>query len=150
MAALLLSGISSLKAQLGPSNPERTLNRISFGSCNRHNAPQPLWGPIVENNPDLWIWLGDNIYGDTEDMDTLKAKYDAQKSRPEYQALLKTTPVVGIWDDHDYGVNDGGREYSRRVESQQLMLNFLDVPGDAPQRSQMGAYAAYKPLARQV
>lgn len=29
------------------------------------------------------------------------------------------------WDDHDYGVNDGGTEYPKKKESQQLFLDFL-------------------------
>ncbi|MCR9083112.1 MAG: alkaline phosphatase family protein, partial [Cyclobacteriaceae bacterium] len=45
------------------TSEEEEITRIAFGSCNRQNRPQPLWQPIVSDNPDLWIWMGDNIYG---------------------------------------------------------------------------------------
>jgi alkaline phosphatase D len=102
-----------------------------------------LWDDIVAQKPDVWIWLGDNIYGDSESMDTLRAKYAIQKSNPVYQQLRQSASIVGIWDDHDYGVNDGGKEYPKRRKSQQLMLDFLDEPTDSPLRKQKGAYSAH-------
>ncbi len=119
------------------------LTTIAFGSCNREDKEQPLWNVIVQNQPQLWVWLGDNIYGDTEDMEVLQAKYYRQKGNPGYQLLEVSTPVIGIWDDHDYGVNDGGKEYPKKKESQQLMLDFLNEPRNSPRRKQEGAYAAY-------
>ena len=126
-----------------PLTPKKTLTTIAFGSCNKHNLPQPIWEFVVQNQPDLWIWLGDNIYGDTENMDTLKKKYNAQKSNFEYQKLVKTCPVIGIWDDHDYGTNDGDKNYPKKVESKALMLDFLDVPKKAEVRKRKGAYQSY-------
>ena len=125
------------------SQEEKAVTTIAFGSCSRQSLPQPLWDDIVAQKPDLWIWLGDNIYGDSESMDTLRAKYAVQKANPVYQQLLKSTPIIGVWDDHDYGVNDGGKEYPKRKESQQVMLDFLDVPTDSPLRTQEGAYSAH-------
>ena len=106
----------------------------------------------MAQKPDVWIWLGDNIYGDSEDVAVLKAKYDQQKSNPIYQQLRQSASIVGVWDDHDYGVNDGGKEYPRRKESQQLMLNFLDVPSNSPLRRQEGAYSVseYGPKGQRV
>lgn len=121
----------------------KNVSTFAFGSCSDQKRPQPLWDDIVAQHPQVWIWLGDNIYGDSESMDTLKAKYDKQKSNPVYQQLVKATSVIGVWDDHDYGVNDGGKEYPRRVESQQLMLDFMGVPGNAPIRKQAGVYSAH-------
>ncbi len=119
------------------------LSIIAFGSCNRQDRQQPLWTGILQNQPGLWIWLGDNIYGDSEDMKVMEAKYMLQKANPGYQLLQVSTPVIGIWDDHDYGVNDGGKEYPRKKQTQQLMLDFLNEPKQSPRRKQEGAYAAY-------
>ncbi|WP_026260575.1 alkaline phosphatase D family protein [Spirosoma luteum] len=123
--------------------PNKALTTIAFGSCSDQKRPQPLWDDIVAQKPDLWIWLGDNIYGDSENMDTLRAKYARQKSNPVYQQLRHSTPVIGVWDDHDYGVNDGGKEYPMRVASQQVMLDFLDVPAESPLRTRQGGYSAH-------
>ncbi|MDE0561702.1 alkaline phosphatase D family protein [Algoriphagus sp. NF] len=125
------------------TSEEEEITRIAFGSCNRQNRPQPLWQPIVSDNPDLWIWMGDNIYGDSPNLDTLRAKYAMQDQVADYQNLKRTSKIIGIWDDHDYGINDGGKFFAQKAASQQLMLDFLDVPQDAPERKREGAYAAH-------
>lgn len=135
------------------SSPSQTpITTIAFGSCSDQKRPQPLWDDIVGQKPQVWVWLGDNIYGDSENMDTLKAKYGRQKSNPVYQQLRQSTSVIGVWDDHDYGVNDGGKEYPFRKQSQQLMLDFLDVPAASPLRTQEGAYSVhtYGPKGKRV
>ncbi|MFZ9187085.1 MAG: hypothetical protein ACO21G_00620, partial [Algoriphagus sp.] len=76
-------------------------SRMAFGSCNRQDSPQPLWKPIAADHPDLWVWMGDNIYGDSRIMDTLRAKYARQNANPDYQVLKASTPLIGIWYDHD-------------------------------------------------
>ena len=147
LSALLLSGTGCVDAPSTRSEADvvsdATLTRIAFGSCNRHAANQPLWAPIQEENPDLWMWLGDNIYADTDDMAAMDSMYAVQKQIPGYQALRKQTRVIGTWDDHDYGANDAGRTYPKRDSSQQLLLDFLDVPDDDPRRTRKGAYSSY-------
>jgi alkaline phosphatase D len=121
----------------------RPLQTIAFGSCNRQDLPQDIWQDVLHTQPDLWIWLGDNIYGDTEDIDVMLQKYNLQKSNELYQKLRATTPIIGIWDDHDYGVSDGDKSYPKKQESKALMLDFLDVPANAPVRTREGAYQRY-------
>jgi alkaline phosphatase D len=125
------------------TSEDEEITRIAFGSCNRQNRPQPLWQPIVSDNPDLWIWMGDNIYGDSPNLDTLRAKYAMQNQVADYQKLKRFSKIIGIWDDHDYGINDGGKFFAQKAASQQLMLDFLDVPQAAPERKREGAYAAH-------
>jgi alkaline phosphatase D len=122
---------------------DKTLWTIAIGSCNRQELPQHIWNSIGSHQPDLWIWMGDNIYGDTDDMSVMKAKYDQQKSGKEYSAFRKDTDIIGIWDDHDFGVNDGGREYDFREPSRDLMFDFLDVPKESPAWEREGGYQSY-------
>lgn len=119
------------------------LDRMAFGSCNRQDAPQPLWKPILADRPDLWIWMGDNIYGDSPVMDTLRAKYARQNANPDYQRLKASTPIIGVWDDHDYGINDGDKRFAQKKESRDLMFDFLGMPADAKERNREGGYAAH-------
>ena len=121
----------------------QTLTTIAFGSCNRHTLPQPLWNDILAQQPDLWIWLGDNIYGDTHNMKKMRNKYADQRSQPDYQRLIASVPVVGTWDDHDYGINDGGKEFAEKAASRDLMLEFLEVPKQRPVWNREGAYQSY-------
>jgi len=131
---------------------DKPIERIAFGSCNKHDSPQPLWPVIAATDPHLWIWLGDNVYGDTEDMALLRSKYEAQKNQPDYSALTRNTTILGTWDDHDYGVNDGDRTYPKKAESQQILLDFLEEPTASPRRQREGVYdyRTFGPEGRQV
>jgi alkaline phosphatase D len=72
----------------------------------------------------------------------MKAKYDKVKSDVDYCKLIENVTVLGTWDDHDYGVNDGGRNYPMKAESQNLLLDFLDVAPDHHRRERKGVYHA--------
>lgn len=126
-----------------PLNFNKPLTTIAFGSCNNQEKPQGMWTQVVKNKPDLWIWLGDNIYGDTKDMKLMAKKYQKQKSDASYNYLLANCPVVGTWDDHDFGTNDGCKTYPQKEGSKALMLDFLDVPKDNPVWKREGTYQAY-------
>ncbi|WP_372367552.1 alkaline phosphatase D family protein [Candidatus Uabimicrobium sp. HlEnr_7] len=113
---------------------------ITFGSCNKQYKKQPLWNVILQNDPNLWIWLGDVIYADTEDMSIMHQKYQQQLARTSYQKFRNKVPVIGTWDDHDYGVNNGGKGYSSKKGSQRLFLDFLAEPQNSKRRMQKGIY----------
>lgn len=116
---------------------------IAFGSCAHSYDTLKIFDAINAQSPDVWIWLGDIMYGDSHDMKVLKDKYSRQKAKPQYQELLRHTKVVGIWDDHDYGINDGGKFYSKKDESKELLLDFLDVEQDDPVRTHKGVYSDF-------
>lgn len=124
------------------ANDKLVLSRIAFGSCARQDKPQPIWEAVVAAKPDLFLSLGDNIYGDTQDMAVMKKKYDQLAAIPGWQKLKATCPILATWDDHDYGVNDGGAEYPKKDESQQLFLDFFGIAKDSPRRTQKGVYHA--------
>jgi alkaline phosphatase D len=116
---------------------------LAFGSCSKPNLPQPLWTDVRALRPDVWAWIGDNVYADTEDISHTQKLYRAQSERSDYAAVVAETRVVGIWDDHDFGRNDAGSEYPKRRESQAALLDFLGEPAGSPRRTQLGVYASY-------
>jgi alkaline phosphatase D len=121
----------------------RTLKRIAFGSCAEVDKPQPVWGPVLARKNDLFIFLGDNIYGDTADMSVLSAKYAKFAAIPGVARLRATTPVVAMWDDHDFGENDAGGDYPMKAQSREVFLDFWQEPADSPRRKRNGVYASY-------
>ncbi|MDN5213785.1 alkaline phosphatase D family protein [Fulvivirgaceae bacterium BMA12] len=144
LAIIMVLGIIACADNNGSSSHQSAnALTIAFGSCNRANKDQPMWSEILRQEPDLWIWLGDNIYGDTDNMDTLKHKYQKQLSNPGYQNFRNNVEVIGTWDDHDYGINDGGKGYRQKVESQQLFLDFIGESTPSQRRSQRGIYTSY-------
>jgi alkaline phosphatase D len=129
--------------QLSGFAQQNDITTIAFGSCSDEDNPQEIWKSVLQQNPQLWIWLGDNIYADTLNMSVMEEKYQHQKSNPDYQKLLATCPVIGTWDDHDFGINDAGKENPAKVQSKEELLKFLDVPADDPVRKHEGVYSAH-------
>ena len=118
------------------------LSRIAFGSCATQARPQPIWDAVVATRPELTLLLGDNIYGDTLDMDVMRAKYAKLAAMPGFQLLRKTCPILATWDDHDLGANDAGGDYPKKDESQKVFLDFFGDPADSPRRHRPGVYDA--------
>jgi alkaline phosphatase D len=131
---------------------EPPLTTIAFGSCAKQDQPQPIWQAVAATGPQLFVFLGDNIYGDTQDMDLLRRKWNQLAEQPGLQTLRKTCRVIGTWDDHDYGADDAGAEYPRKRESQQLFLDFLQVPPNDPRRTREGVYSSqvFGPVGQRV
>lgn len=113
---------------------------IAFGSCNDQNTKNVLWKEIKKNAPNLWVWGGDNIYSDTDNMDKLKQDYNTLKKQKGYLDLVNNIPIMATWDDHDYGINDGGFEFTKKDESQKVFLDFFNVDKNSPRRNQKGIY----------
>lgn len=135
-AFLLLSHLTTFAQSKLPS-------RIAFGSCGSQEKPMPILDTALNAQPDYFIWLGDNIYGDTKDMNVLKAKYAQLAAKPEFQRLKKNTTFLATWDDHDFGWNDAGRHYAFKTQSKDIFLDFWDEPKDSPRRQHDGIYTSY-------
>ena len=115
--------------------------KIGFGSCLDQRNAQDIFSTIKNEDLDHFIFLGDNVYGDapwTGNLNKLAEAYNIQKTKlPEW---LDDIQIDAIWDDHDYGLNDGGRNFLLKAEAQDLFLNFWDIPKSDPRHSQQGIY----------
>jgi len=155
MKKLLFSGMLLLPAlfssaqirqegiQRMPLDSIDNIERIAFGSCNHQSLPQEMWLNILESKPDLWIWLGDNVYGDSQNASELADKYNQQLRRPNYRLFMSRVPMVGTWDDHDFGTNNCDIHNPIKKESQQLFWDFMGEPKESPRRNQEGIYSSY-------
>lgn len=114
--------------------------KLAFGSCGDENKRQPILGAAADTQPDAFIFLGDNIYGDTHKMDTLRKKYQRLGSKREFKRLKEATSIYATWDDHDYGSNDAGRHYPFKEESKSIFLDFFGEQGDPTIREHEGIY----------
>lgn len=131
------------KSVLGLEANQKSDFTLTFGSCNKHDLNNRLWDDITSLKPDVWVWGGDIIYADTDNMDSLRDVYGAQNAVEGYMKMKQSVPIIGCWDDHDYGLNDGGVEFSAKKGSQQQFLDFMDVPRNSPRRNQEGIYTAH-------
>jgi len=122
---------------------DRTLTRIGFGSCAEGGKEQTIWEAVLAAKPELFLFLGDNIYGDTRDMAVLRAKYAQLARQPGFAKLRDTTPIAATWDDHDFGEDDAGADYPQKEASRQVFFDFWGEPADSPRRARDGVYASY-------
>jgi alkaline phosphatase D len=153
LPALFLFALAACTFQPDSPAPDSPFDTIAFGSCAHQDQPQPIWDAVVASQPDLFVFLGDNVYGDTQDMDVLRAKYDRLAAQPGYQRLQENTPVVATWDDHDYGANDVGVEWPQKEASKQIFLDFFGEPAASERRLRDGGvYSShvFGPLERRV
>lgn len=140
--ALALCTVAPAPAQSPP-----VVSRVAFGSCADQDKPLPIFDTIAAQKPDLLILLGDNIYADLDrtrkvTTEVIREKYEVLGKLPAWQKLRTGCPVMATWDDHDYGINDAGREFEFKKDSQALFHDFFGTPADSPRRKQEGVYSA--------
>ncbi|MCI4645077.1 MAG: alkaline phosphatase family protein [Hyphomonadaceae bacterium] len=120
---------------------DAVLTRILVGSCNDEEKESQTLQTIAGQEGDLFLMIGDNVYGDRDgsayannqpELDELRESFAELASRSEFQAVRAKFPMMVAWDDHDYGVNDGGgdfvfREFAERIHETFWGLDDQDV-----------------------
>jgi alkaline phosphatase D len=130
---------------LGPSltvaaTGDKVSQRIAFGSCAVQDKPMPVWSAVVDREPDVFLFLGDNVYADTGAYKLMpsprnyEVAYERLKKNPDFNKFLvasraREIEVFATWDDHDYGLNDGGEEHTERLEAKQAFVDFFSPLG---------------------
>lgn len=75
----------------------------------------------------------------------LRSVYEKQLNETGYAQLVNASvPIVGTWDDHDFGVNDGNKHFDGKLWSQMAFLDFLQEPSHSARRSQEGVYTSHR------
>jgi alkaline phosphatase D len=114
------------------------ISLLAVSSCYAANPSSAAFDRLTgaATKPDAFVWMGDNIYGDTTTMSTMRQKYDAKKADASYaQFLAAGIPTLATWDDHDFGQNNAGRFYPTRAESQQEFVRHFDLPVTDPRHA---------------
>jgi alkaline phosphatase D len=158
LALFWLSLSQSAIAQTPASTPSAPplsvpVTRIAIGSCADEEKPQPIWDAVLAYKPDLFIFAGDNVYGDSEGgkpvvgddaklIEALTQSYALAAKIPGMAKLRETVPHLATWDDHDYGKNDAGAEFAGKQAAQKQFVQFWNIPATDPRASRDGVYHA--------
>ncbi len=124
------------------------INSFAFGSCyNGFLAERfDIFKTILDANPDLFVFNGDVTYLDNFDYNLVfnippqfnsteaKIRFDDTFNNPFYSLFRKNKPIVGIWDDHDYGHNSADISFPHKNITKRMFLDFLEYPYDHPKR----------------
>lgn len=116
---------------------------FAIGSCNYINEAQtdrkgPAFGGSYQifqsihlKQPDLMLWLGDNVYFRAPDWTSksgMLQRYTHSRQIPELSKLLASTPQYAIWDDHDFGPNDSDGSFINKGLSKEVFDLFWANP----------------------
>ena len=93
--------------------------RVAFGSCYGYkDHDSNIFETVVKDDPDLFIWLGDVAYIDLKQkvmpLNYVNMRFKMTSEAPGYSQLLESSAVIGVWDDHDYGMDNSGRHFEFR------------------------------------
>ncbi len=108
----------------------RSAFRAAFGSCARLqiDTDQRIFSVAQALEPDLIFFLGDNIYADSAEPAALADLYRRQREIERLKLLIRSTPSLAIWDDHDFALNDSDRTNPIREESLRTFNQYWANP----------------------
>ena len=140
LALLTLLLAAPANAQAAPQ--EASLTPIAFGSCAHQDKPQPIWNAVLAWRPELFVFTGDNVYGDVTSaaMTELREAYAKAGKVEGIAALRARVPVLATWDDHDYGRNDAGADFAHKEKAQRLFLDYWGIGAGDPRARRPGVY----------
>lgn len=131
-----------------PIDTSINLTRIAIGSCLRQDLNHSIFRSIRDLNPQLYIAMGDNMYADNLITNPnyagwIQAQYDILNNSYDFKTTRATIQSIATWDDHDYGINNAGKEFPYKTQSKDLFLNFWNEPASSPRRMRDGIYTSY-------
>ncbi len=95
---------------------------VAVGGCAQTGSDQPVFDAIREREPLFFLHLGDMFYENiaVNRPGAYRRAFGRVLRAPRQAALYRSTPLVYVWDDHDYGPNDSdrtapGEEAARQV-----------------------------------
>ena len=128
MAVKIWVGLLLWGMGLAASGQPGKIQTLVIGSCAQQDGDQSYWQQMLAESPDLFLFIGDNIYADGMRYRRLKKEYRKLGRSPGYQAMQDRATVLAIWDDHDFGENDGGASYGNKHHSKRAFLKFFEPP----------------------
>jgi len=143
LCAVLVGCNGSSRVRSGPE-----IQTIAFASCAKSDQDRQIWLSILDTEPDLFLFIGDNVYVDiphppTGASDFERTYAEFERNQPGWRALRREVPVLATWDDHDYGLNDAGKEFPLKQTAQEQFIAFFKLPEDSPVRRRAGVYDAH-------
>ena len=158
LVLLQTSKILSYHIKENKINEDFILTNFTFGSgyLGRHSTNDNIFETINKHNSNLFIWLGNIIYLNTPNYfsfikNSIKNNwtkgeklYNKVKDNKYYKMLEKKIPIIGIWDEYDYGIYNGNKYFKDKEISKQLFLKFLNYSNEEiSEKNKKGIFSTY-------
>ncbi len=134
------ASISDADLPVAPATPKLDLSapitRVMVASCIDEEIEAPTLKPMLSDAADVTLLIGDNGYGDMDGrwyvnndplLEELRESYRELGANPDFAALRAVRPMLTVWDDHDYGVNDGGGDFPFKEFAERIYERFWSL-----------------------
>ncbi len=101
---------------------ELTLGIIADAAADP-NVSAPAVISLARENPDILLMIGDMDHGNPASLSEYRAMHKANRGNEKQVGaalkdyLLYNTPVAYVWDDHDYGENQGDKNTKSKKDA---------------------------------
>lgn len=118
----------------GALDLSRRAVKLGFLSCAcDHLHRDDIWERLESERPEMVFFLGDNVYGDLPRLITVRRadprqlweRYVQTRNRVAFYFQKRLTPVLAIWDDHDFGGNNLSRENPYKDDARLIFETFF-------------------------
>ncbi|MFN7021000.1 MAG: hypothetical protein ACK4WH_06695, partial [Phycisphaerales bacterium] len=127
LGLLILLGLphcSDALSQTRAAEPQ-VVTRIGIIGCHQQPHPAPALTRYVAMKPQVVLWVGDNVYADTKDDPShIERCYSVLEEKPGFRELRDNSVFLAVWDDHDYGMNNDGKNYPLKHQSKEIFRKF--------------------------
>lgn len=130
------------KAPPGKALPDKTtrISKVLLASCmDEEKEAAPAMRSLTNEAADLLLMVGDNVYGDMNgrayvnndaDLKEMRASFADLAAREDFKTLRSKIPMMVAWDDHDFGANDGGKDFPFKGLSERIHEHFWGLTGE--------------------
>ena len=120
---------------VGRGQQDESKLKVAVVSCMSDFDPNhfKIWDVLSAKNPEYLLMIGDNVYADQASASSYQAtdpeiiwnRYVDSRLRLPFYFQQKLIPVHALWDDHDYGQNNGNQTYKHKEASFEIFNSFF-------------------------
>jgi alkaline phosphatase D len=113
------------------------LGVVSCANYRKDKDQVVMYAQMQKERPDLNLFIGDIVYSNSrsstifhkpEDPDKALERYLETWNALDFYQMEPLIPTVAVWDDHDYGSNNGDASRPQKAEMQAIFRSFYPLP----------------------
>lgn len=110
---------------------------LSCANYRKLETQARMYSRLQEQAPDLNLFTGDIVYsnsrvssvfGTPEDPGTALGRYIETWTKLDFYRMDPLIPCLAVWDDHDYGTNNGDTTHPHKAAMQRIFRSFYALP----------------------
>ncbi|MBX7227765.1 MAG: alkaline phosphatase family protein [Chitinophagales bacterium] len=108
-------------------------------------ASRKIFDHMAAENADCMLWMGDNVYllpfHLRKEKRVFRKNLDVRTKMKPYKHLINSQVNYSIWDDHDFGPNNGDSRFPGKLTTDKIFNAMW--PNPTPPESEHGRYYSF-------